>query len=336
MFNLSVNDIINAVFNITIFSILFSISINYFISYLISLAAYSGKDEETILSGRGLILNILLFPPIVYGIFTFGGNTSYEDTIAKFQSFLNNPASIFSVVSFIIGFYAIIYSIGIPMTNLMKPSSIAFIDIIAWFLFMIVLICDFFSIFLNVSLANLLFGDILNKVKTEDVSENTMDTSANDEVFNISNNLYTYENAAEVCSIYGAKLATYDQVESAYNRGGEWCNYGWSDGQMALFPTQKSTWSKLQGSEATKNTCGRPGVNGGYMENTGLLFGVNCFGKKPQATASELKKMQANQKIATIKNPEDKVKEAKLKFLKDNQNTLLVVNSFNRHDWSEW
>jgi len=224
------------------------------------------------------------------------------------------------------------------MTNAMKPISIAFIDIIAWFLFIIVLICDFFSIFLNVSLANEVFGNVLNKINVKDVSVNntkSVDTSSNDEVFNISNNLYTYDNAAEVCSVYGAKLATYEQVEDAYNHGGEWCNYGWSEGQMALFPTQKSTWSKLQGSESTKNTCGRPGVNGGYMENNGLLFGVNCFGKKPQATDSELKQMQANQRMPTIENPEDKVKQSRLDFLKKNKDTLLVVNSFNRQHWSE-
>ena len=36
---------------------------------------------------------------------------------------------------------------------------------------------------------------------------------------------------------------------------------------MAFFPTQKDTWEKLQANEESKNTCGRPGVNGGYMGN---------------------------------------------------------------------
>jgi hypothetical protein len=334
MFNLSVDDIINASFNITVFSILFSIALIYFISYLLSLLAYGKRDEETLLSGRGLILNIILFPALLYGIFTFGGNATFDDTIIQLQSFLNNPSSIFSVLSFIVGFYSIIYILGIPMTNAMKPSSIACIDIMVWLLFIIVLICDFFSIFLNVSLSNKVLGNILNKA-LNDASINMIDTSLNNEVFNISNNLYSYTDAEEVCSIYGAKLATYDQVEQAYNRGGEWCNYGWSDGQMALFPTQKSTWSKLQKSKTTKNNCGRPGVNGGYMENKELMFGVNCFGKKPKATESELKKMEANRKISVVENPEDKVRQAKLNFLKDNKDTLLVVNSFNRNYWSE-
>jgi len=336
MFNLSVNDIIAAVFNFYIFSALFSIIAHYFVSYLISLAAYSGKDQETMLGGRALILNIILFPTIIYSIFTFGGSTSLNDFTVKFQAFLNNPTSIFSVLSFIVGFYLIIYIAGIPMTDALKPSSIAFIDMLAWLLFIVVLICDFFSIFLNISLSNL-----LNKSTTDtsanDTSTNSVTTTPANEVFNISNNLYTYENAAEVCSIYGAKLATYDQVEDAYNKGGEWCNYGWSQDQMALFPTQKSTWAKLQGSELTKNQCGRQGINGGYMENPLLLFGVNCYGKKPQATTAELKKMEANQQLAAnVENIKENVIDPKIQFLKENRDTLLVVNSFNHQEWSEW
>jgi hypothetical protein len=233
------------------------------------------------------------------------------------------------------------------MTNESKPLSVSFIDMVAWFIFIIVLISDFFSIFFNTSISNALLSDwinLLNKSSSQVDSSANSDSSANygysnyigDEVFNISNNIYTYNDAKEVCSIYGAKLATYDQVEHAYNKGGEWCNYGWSEGQLALFPTQKSTWSKLQGSEHTKNQCGRPGINGGFMENEQMLFGVNCFGKKPQASDKEIKMMQANQDIHIPNTPENAEKKAKLDFLKKNKDTLLVVNSFKRGDWSEW
>mgnify|MGYP001407546069 CR=1 FL=1 len=37
-----------------------------------------------------------------------------------------------------------------------------------------------------------------------------------------------------------------DEIENSYKDGGEWCGYGWSDGQMALYPTQKKTFAKLQ------------------------------------------------------------------------------------------
>jgi hypothetical protein len=318
---------------------------------------YSSRDEEGMLLGRGFILNIFLYLAIFINIVSFGGSsdltTSITNMLVQFKLFLNNPASIFTVLSFILGFYLIIYLIGLPMTNSTKPSSISFIDIIAWLVFSIVLISDFFNIFLDISIANSLFGEWINKLNkatdnsSNDVSLNkniSKDTSSNvaysnhvgDEVFNVSNNLYTYNDASEVCSIYGAKLATYDQVEDAYNKGGEWCNYGWSEGQMALFPTQKATWSKLQKSETTKNQCGRPGINGGYMANDGLLFGVNCFGKKPQASDAELKLMAANKNIDVSSNSTTPEENARLKFLKDNKDTLLVLNPFARGDWSEW
>jgi hypothetical protein len=335
MFNLSVNDIINAVFNMYIFSTLFVFVCVYFISYLISLISFSSKDENTILSGRALILNILLYPSLLWNLFTVGGSSSTDDAIIKLETFFNNPTSIFSVLSFIIGFYLIIYFVGIPMTNALKPSSVGLIDSVAWLTFITVLICDFFAIFLNISLASIILGNVQTKIVNTDTS-NTAVSISGDEVFNISNNLYRYHEAEEVCSIYGAKLATYDQIEAAYNNGGEWCNYGWSDGQMALFPTQKSTWSALQGSEETKNNCGRPGVNGGYMENPNIQFGVNCFGKKPQATDKELKQMQANQNITIPTQPKDLAADARKKFLKDNQDVLLVKHPFKRGDWSEY
>ena len=50
---------------------------------------------------------------------------------------------------------------------------------------------------------------------------------------------------------------------------------------MALFPTQKKTWDKLQKIKGHENDCGRPGVNGGYIKNPNVRFGINCFGPKP-------------------------------------------------------
>jgi preprotein translocase subunit SecG len=87
------------------------------------------------------------------------------------------------------------------------------------------------------------------------------------EVFNIPGNNYTYSQAQSICSAYDAKLATYDELEDAYVKGAEWCNYGWSEGQMALFPTQKKTYNTLQSIKGHEHDCGRPGINGGYMAN---------------------------------------------------------------------
>ena len=144
--------------------------------------------------------------------------------------------------------------------------------------------------------------------------------------------MFTYDDAKTVCTSYGARLATYDEIESAYNNGAEWCNYGWSDGQAIYFPTQKSTWEKLQKSESTKHSCGRPGVNGGYIENSDALFGVNCFGKKPKPSASDLKKMESGNAIP--KTPEDLLLEKKIAFWNANRDRLLNLNGYNNNKWS--
>lgn len=103
------------------------------------------------------------------------------------------------------------------------------------------------------------------------------------EVFHIADNQFTYDEAQAVCAAYGATLATLEQIIEAYNGGAEWCGYGWSAGGMALYPTQKSTWTELQREvdPGKRTACGRPGVNGGYFDPM-TKFGVNCFGFKPK------------------------------------------------------
>ena len=64
--------------------------------------------------------------------------------------------------------------------------------------------------------------------------------------FNITENIYTYNEAKDVCKLFNAELASYDQIKKAYEKGADWCNYGWSKGQNAYYPTQLKSWKKLQ------------------------------------------------------------------------------------------
>jgi hypothetical protein len=108
------------------------------------------------------------------------------------------------------------------------------------------------------------------------------------QVFNVSSNKYTYYDAEPLCKALGAELATYDQVKDAWNNGADWCNYGWVKGQSAVYPTQQTTYNKLQaGPEDQRMACGVPGVNGGYFDNPELRFGVNCYGSKPSENESD-------------------------------------------------
>jgi hypothetical protein len=113
------------------------------------------------------------------------------------------------------------------------------------------------------------------------------------EVFNISDNKYKYSDAEPLCKAYGAELATYDQVKDAWNKGADWCNYGWIKGQAAVYPTQDATYQKLQaGPEDQRGACGIPGINGGYFDNPDLRFGVNCYGNKPAETDTDERAQQ--------------------------------------------
>lgn len=114
------------------------------------------------------------------------------------------------------------------------------------------------------------------------------------EVFNVAQNKYTYSDAEPLCKAFGAELATYDQVKDAWQKGADWCNYGWVKGQAAVFPTQESTFNNLQaGPEDQRMACGVPGVNGGYFDNPELRFGVNCYGSKPSENEADARNIMA-------------------------------------------
>jgi hypothetical protein len=152
-----------------------------------------------------------------------------------------------------------------------------------------------------------------------------------EQVFNIPGNYYGYEDAKSLCSAYGARLANYNEIEDAYNNGGEWCNYGWSDGQMALFPTQKLTYDGLQKIPGHENDCGRPGINGGYIDNPHVKFGVNCFGYKPKITKEEVELMENSTPYP--KTEKDLAMERRVDYWKKRLNEILV-SPFNYNNWS--
>jgi hypothetical protein len=151
------------------------------------------------------------------------------------------------------------------------------------------------------------------------------------QVFNIPGNTYTYDDAKTLCSAYGSRLATYQEVEDVYNEGGEWCNYGWSDNQMALFPTQTTTYNDLQKVSGHENDCGRPGVNGGYIANPNVKFGINCYGFKPKINSDEEHLMQVSTPYP--KTEKDIAFENRVEYWRTKLNQILV-SPFNYDTWS--
>jgi hypothetical protein len=269
------------------------------------------------------------------------------------KKYMNEPLALVSVGFFILTLYIIIYILSIPMDS-NKPIIISLVENGAWLFFVLILISTFLNFTTNFSLTGFLdditsklnqkSGDVASSVNgTLKVDSNTKGngnasassasgTVDNNEVFNVGNNMYTYDDAQSVCASMGARLATYDEVEAAYNNGAEWCNYGWSDGQAAYFPTQKETWAKYQKSSSMKNACGRPGINGGYIDNPDARFGVNCYGKKPIPKESDLKSLQNRDLVP--KSHEDAILDQNIKFWKANADKLIQINSYNNNKWS--
>jgi len=347
-------DLFNAIFNKTsFFYLLLFLGIYIFIYFMLGFFFNKSADNSSfdLKLSRILDFMFLVFLLIIITSYLYSSNTertanTFGNVINNYLVYLANPASIITSFLFLVVLYLIIYLFRIPTDRNIKPIFISAIETLGWLTFIIICIIDFFRFMLGIPV-NLLLYNFWNSLPDDNIivdnSNNIIkppqkiDNSNNiirDEVFNISNNIYTYDDAKAVCKVYGAKLATYDQLEDAYSKGAEWCNYGWSDGQMAYFPTQKSTWSKLQKDEKRKNNCGRPGINGGYMGNPSLKFGVNCFGKKPQPTPSDLNRMKAEE--ISPKTPEDIALDKKLEYWKKNADKLLQVNSYNKSKWSQY
>ena len=113
------------------------------------------------------------------------------------------------------------------------------------------------------------------------------------EVFHIANQDYSYDQSKCKCASYGGRLATKDEVTTAYNGGANWCSYGWTEGQNAYYPVQKCYYDSIMEEddflENSDKYCGKPGLNGGYFSNSQLKFGVNCYGVKPKGSVIKAK-----------------------------------------------
>jgi hypothetical protein len=123
--------------------------------------------------------------------------------------------------------------------------------------------------------------DIVKTENKHDQGQNNQDQinqGHDPETYHI-NGQFDYSMARSVCKAYNAKLASFSQIKDAYDKGAEWCDYGWSEDNMVLFPTQESTWKKNQNGK--KDQCGIPGINGGYNHRINQKLGVNCYGVKP-------------------------------------------------------
>ena len=146
------------------------------------------------------------------------------------------------------------------------------------------------------------------------------------QVFNIKNNIYTYDDSASVCGVFGGNVATIDQLIAAHKGGADWCNVGWTKDGLAAYPIQYSTWKTLQeDTSAKRNMCGTPGINL-VRNDPNLLYGVNCYGVKPEPKGNEkIKQTLISDKQLAI--------NAQIALLQKNMSSI-GVSPFNQNNWS--
>ena len=146
------------------------------------------------------------------------------------------------------------------------------------------------------------------------------------QVFNIKENIYTLDDAAGVCGALGSDVASINQLIDAHKNGADWCNVGWTSDGLAAYPIQYSTWKSLQDNEPNKrNICGDAGVNLA-RNDPNLLYGVNCYGIKPEPKGNEkVKEPIINDKQAAL--------NLKIAQFRKNMNAI-GVGPFNADTWS--
>lgn len=286
---------------------------------------------------------IILFSLLYYFTLSDADKSTFFDDFKKgLRDYFNNAYSILEVVIFIALFYLGVYVLKIPMSYPDKSLSISLFESKAFVWLFLLVAVQFFKEVLGVRIVDHIYNMDFNFGTTKPTEPAAAIATPAEtaipkaEVFNISNNLFTFDDAQKVCKSFDARLATYDEIEDAYEHGAEWSSYGWSDKQHAYFPTQKETWSELQGVKGHEHDLGRPGVNGGYFKNPNIRFGVNCFGVKPAMTDAEKARMSARKDHVYPQTPEDELLDQKVKFFQEHKDKLLIINGYNTDKWSKY
>jgi len=264
-----------------------------------------------------------------------------------------NPVVLIAIVLIILVYYFLSTSLvvqdrkgisrGVEYAGLMfrgeSSTGAKFAEIFIWIVFLLLIFANAFSYFFKINIKTA----IQNLFSPEPEIDIVVDQSqiSNEptipeiriqkQVFHVPDNQYTYDEARAMCEAYGARLATYDEVEDAYNKGAEWCGYGWSENQQALFPTQRETWKKLQTIKGHEHNCGRTGVNGGFIGNPNVKFGANCYGYKPFMTPEE-ERIMAETRPYPITKKDIKREQQVNKYKKELDK--IHVSPFNRTTWS--
>lgn len=260
------------------------------------------------------------------------------------------PMLLIGSIAIIIIYYYIFSSLGNNDDGSASDIKV-FFETILWLLFIVLLLLNGISYIFGIDLVktfNLNFasdgdhdergkhGQILAEgdndyTDDEEDGEDGLKIMLKEQVFHLPENKYNYDDAKAICKAYGARMATYDEMSKAYAKGADWCTYGWSDDQMALFPTQEEKWERLQKMKGHEQDCGRPGINGGYIYDAKMKYGVNCYGAKKPITDREVRRMRGKPEFTKTKKEVDF--DNRVNFWKGKTKDI-TMSPFNHNNWS--
>ena len=233
-------------------------------------------------------------------------STTYLNEIA------GNPMVLIVMSVIIIGYYTLFATLGVATGDASLAEAgatagkgIIFMEVLLWGVFVLLILLNGMSYVFNMDVTASI-KNLFSATPEIDIIVDPQDLAGGEtsqlstvpeiklakQVFHVPGNKYGYEDAKAMCSAYGGRLASVKEMQNAYDKGADWCSFGWSDGQMALYPTQYDKWAYLQKVEGHEHDCGRPGINGGFIDNPNVRFGVNCYGYRPRITQQEAEDMR--------------------------------------------
>jgi len=250
-----------------------------------------------------------------------------------------NPHAIMILIVLLLLYLTLYSTLGRnPMGSVTSDGDqdMVFIEVLLWGVFILLIFMNgmtyMFNVDITASIKNFFTETPTIDIIVDTGTENTdPEIKLSKEVFHVPDNKYSYDDSKAICKAYGGRLATWKEIDDAYQKGANWCSMGWSDGQMALYPTQYNKWANLQTIDGHEHDCGRPGINGGYIDNPNVRFGVNCYGYKPQITEEESDAM----KLAPLypSTVRERVFDKRVDYWR-NQLPNLQVSPFNHDNWS--
>jgi hypothetical protein len=271
--------------------------------------------------------------------------TQHSSQLQRLEKKLQNkyvgfkPLLLLGIIALIFIYYNIFSSLGNNENGTSSPLK-SFVETVLWLLFIVLLLLNGVSYIFGIDLLKTFdatFGEQDERRGGQLLAEDDGDFDdkikimLNEQVFNLSDKKYNYQDAQAVCQAYDARLATFDEMKTAYDKGADWCTASWSDEQMALFPTQREKWEKLQKTPGHEKECGVPGVNGGYDKDENAQYGVNCYGPRPSIDPSEADRMRETPFYK--KNKNELEFDSRVNYWRGKLNEITMA-PFNHDNWS--